>query len=480
MMKKNQLFLILLLFSVAIVLAQGVRIEPNSNIKIESGTTLQLDNGNLYIDSDASGDASLIDIGSMSYVNGEAKVQRYLTEQCWHFISSPVIGAKAAMFENDYLQYHSESSNLYTEISSLTDDLNPMQGYGLWIVDESASTELFSGVTYTGNKSKSFTQSGAGFNLLGNPYPSAIDWESVSIPGQLNGAYWVFDATIGVEGGDFREYISGGGAANTTSQYIPMGQGFFVRATSGNGTLTFTNNDRTHHTQSFYKDAPETKLDTELLLIKATGNNVTMQTAVRFNSKATSSFDREYDVYKVSSGNIDIPVIYTKCDGENMAINTFATYIGNEIVPLYFEAGMSGNYSFDALLENMDMNTGVYLEDLNSNFIQNLKQNPHYSFNYETGEIKHFNIRFKDVTGTEDLETNSIQCYLSDHILYVNFDELKFSNAKIDVFNLSGQSMMSNETAQKENQFPFIGSQSVYIVQITSDKNTYSTKVINR
>lgn len=476
-MKKNQLFLILLLFSAASILAQGVRIEPKTNIKIESGTTLKVDNGDLFIESDASGDASLIDKGIIAYASGETKVQRYLSEGSWHLISAPVENTTAIMFENDYLQYHTESTNLYSEIANVNEGLNYMQGYALWTVDGSPTTELFTGTSFTGNKSKSFTQSGEGFNLLGNPYPSAIDWESVSIPSQLNGAYWVFDPSIGVNGGDFREYISGGGGANTTSQYIPMGQGFFVRATSGSGTITFTNDDRAHDNQSFYKNSTET--DTELILIKATGNNVTMQTAVRFNTNASNSIDREYDVHKVSSGNIDIPIIYTKSEGKNMAINTLPSYIGNEVVPLYFEAGISGNYSFDAILENLDSHTGVYLEDISTNHIQNLRHEANYSFYYNTGDLKNFNIRFKDITGIEDIESNSIQCYLSHQLLYINIKEENFSNAKIEVFNLSGQSIYQNETSEKKNEIPFVATQSIYIVQVTTDKNMYSTKVLN-
>lgn len=478
-MKKNQLFLILLLFSAGVIQAQGVRIEPNTNIKIESGTTLKVDNGNLYIDSDASGDASIIDMGTISYVNGEAKVQRYLSQGSWHLISSPVTNATAAMFENDFLQYHEESSNLYLEISSTSTGLNIGQGYALWTIDDNPSTELFTGTTNTGNKSKSFTQNAAGYNLLGNPYPSAVDWESVTIPGALNGAYWVFDPTIGSEGGDFRYYINGGGGANTTTRYIPMGQGFFVRATSGSGTLTFNNSDRVHNSQSYYKSSSEKDDESELILVKATGNNVTMQTAIRFNSNSTNSIDREFDVHKVSSGNIDIPIIYTKCEGQNMAINTLPSYHGNEVVPLYFEAGISGNYSFDALLKNMDPNTGVYLEDINLNYIQNLKQNPAYSFEYNTGEVKNFNIRFKDVTGIEEFENSDIQCYLAHDILYVNIDETYFSKAQIEIFNLSGQSMLQLETSEKENEIPFNGSQSVYIIQISTSTNVYSKKVLN-
>ncbi|MEZ5083700.1 MAG: hypothetical protein R2750_09645 [Bacteroidales bacterium] len=55
----------------------------------------------------------------------------------------------------------------------------------------------FSGSTNTGNQNKAFTQNGDGWNLIGNPYPSSLDWEAVTIPAELNGAIWLFDPTIG-------------------------------------------------------------------------------------------------------------------------------------------------------------------------------------------------------------------------------------------------------------------------------------------
>ena len=50
-----------------LVFAQGTRIEPNTSIKVESGTNLDISGGNLILESDVTGDASLIDLGSVTY-----------------------------------------------------------------------------------------------------------------------------------------------------------------------------------------------------------------------------------------------------------------------------------------------------------------------------------------------------------------------------------------------------------------------------
>jgi len=155
------------------VFSQGVILAPNTCLYIETGTTADITTGNLLIRSDETGDASLIDKGSVTFSGeGQAQVQRYLTEGQWHLVSSPVAGATAGMFLGNYLQFHTESTNTWTDITSAAYGLNIMQGYALWSVAGEATTELFEGVTNSGTFNLSFSYSGAdkGFNLAGSPY----------------------------------------------------------------------------------------------------------------------------------------------------------------------------------------------------------------------------------------------------------------------------------------------------------------------
>ncbi|MEZ5083699.1 MAG: hypothetical protein R2750_09640 [Bacteroidales bacterium] len=109
---------LMFVFAASLVSAQETTVWPNTYITIESGATLDIKEGNLVLKSDASGDASLIDIGSITFGGGgETQVQRYLTEGQWHLLSSPVSNSLSGMFLGDYLQRHTESSNGWTDIS---------------------------------------------------------------------------------------------------------------------------------------------------------------------------------------------------------------------------------------------------------------------------------------------------------------------------------------------------------------------------
>ncbi len=474
-MKGKLTILLITAFSACYVSAQEMRVEPGTAIKVETGTTLDISGSGLVLESDASGDASLLDFGSVTYSGGgEAKVQRYLTEGKWHLVSSPVSNAVSGMFLGDYLQSHAENDNGWDDIIPDNYNLGIMQGYALWSVEAAATTEVFSGTTNTGNQSKAFTQSGLGWNLVGNPYPSAIDWDAVAIPAELNGAIWLFDPTIG-SNGDYRYYINGGGAANTTSQYIPSGQGFFVRATGGSGTLSFGNDERVHVGQAFYKSA-----DNQMLVLKVTGNAITTQTAIRFNENATQEVDRLYDVYRIVSDSPEVPMLYTKAEGENMAINTLPAIEGNDTVPMWFRSGTSGEYTIKATeIGTFDSGTPIYLEDLQTGTLQNLRENPEYTFNYKTGSDKSFLVWF---TEPQNSKTESdIKIFAYGNVLNVNFPSSQSANAnfkaRIMVFDINGKTVLQTKTTEIRNRIPLPGSNRIFIVKVISDGETANGKV---
>jgi hypothetical protein len=476
--KKITLILSLLLVT-CLIYAQELRIEPNTSLTIEAGTTIDLSGGNLILESDVSGDASLIDKGNITYSGGgNANVQRYLTEGKWHLVSSPVSNAQSGLFLADYLQYHTESTNGWTDIVADNYSLNIMQGYDLWSVEAGPTTEVFVGATNTGTLNKSFTQSGLGWNLVGNPYPSSIDWDAVSIPAQLSAAIWIYDPGIGANG-DYLYYINGGGIANTTSQYIPSGQGFFVRATSGSGTLTFENNDRVHSSQAFLKDTEENNS----LVLRAFGNNTSSQTAIRFLKEATQELDRLYDVYKIITDSPEVPVLYTLAENEKMAINTLPAIEGNEVVPVWFIAGVDGTYSIDAIgVETFDADVPIFIEDLESGVFYDLKKNNEFTFDYKSGSEKSFLIHFSDpqTPATSD----DINIYAYNNILNVNFPSSNLSNpnfsAQIYIFDITGKLIQQVNTSEVINQLPIRISNSIYMVQVISESGSTSAKVFNK
>lgn len=76
-----------------------------------------------------------------------------------------------------------------------------------------------------------------GLNLVGNPFPSAIDWNSISLSNVDNG-YATYDP-VG------HKYVAWNGSLGDATRYISSGQAFFVMCTSsGTGTLTIEEADK--------------------------------------------------------------------------------------------------------------------------------------------------------------------------------------------------------------------------------------------
>lgn len=100
---------------------------------------------------------------------------------------------------------------------------------------------------YTSNIANSVVR---GFNLVGNPYACSIDWDKwgTSITGNnVSNIIYVYNPTLKVYG----IYMAGSGGvgtnfkSNSGANIIPSGQGFLVRATAANPTLTFTEDAKT-------------------------------------------------------------------------------------------------------------------------------------------------------------------------------------------------------------------------------------------
>lgn len=481
--KNGLLFLVVWICSITSY-SQTVKITPNTCFYLQSGTTAYLSSGNIVLESDETGDASLIDKGGITFSgDGHAVVQRYLDNATWHLIASPVMAAQAGMFQGDYLQMFNESSNGWTDITSTVYNLNIMQGYALWSTAGTATTEIFEGITNSGDLDFNFTYSGAdkGFNLMGNPYPSQIDWDQVIIPDHLGGAFWLFDPSLGTQG-DYRYYIKDGGKANTTSQYIPSGQGFFVRATDAGGALALGDNTRCHGGQSFLKSGSEEPM----LVLKVSGNGNTTQTAIRFVEGAGIGFDRLLDVDLMTGNSVDVPHLYSVAGERNLSINSLPAFNGNETVPVSFLAGMAGTYTTHA--EGMDSfgdDVDVLLYDVSQGIETNLRSEPGYSFPYDTGTTYEFMVSFKSTNGMDESETPAnqwVKVYAAGGYLHVDFNEVSYDSyqhAEVLVSDITGRILFTSRTESAKNTYHLPVNCKICLIRIIAGEKYASAKVIN-
>ncbi|HEY9001289.1 MAG TPA: T9SS type A sorting domain-containing protein, partial [Mucilaginibacter sp.] len=92
------------------------------------------------------------------------------------------------------------------------------------------------------------TSAGAnGLNLVGNPYPSTIDWTTINSGGIITSNISTQISELNPATGSYGNYDQSTGGTNGASQYIVSGQGFFITATASGATLTFTENAKVNH-----------------------------------------------------------------------------------------------------------------------------------------------------------------------------------------------------------------------------------------
>ncbi len=271
------------------------------------------------------------------------------------------------------------------------------------------------------------------WNLIGNPYPSAISANAfVDFNTNINGTVYMWDHTNGTslvtgdpfyqdfaynyDGNDYFEHNNtGSNPPGTNDLFIGAGQGFFVfmnhGATSGTD-VTFNNSMRydnsiddlinNYDNNDFYRlnsqersteDIERHRIWLDLL----SPNDVTNSILVGYVTNATNDFDRLYDGYDFSSDNSGF---YSIVDDKDLSIQGRALpFTSEDTVELGVAANEPGSHTIaintlDGLF--IDEGQGIYIEDIELNLIHNLRTSP-YTFTMSEGRHNsRFILRFTD------------------------------------------------------------------------------------
>jgi hypothetical protein len=415
----------------------GVTLQGALNItgtvKVLNGNLIS--GGNLSLISTASGTA-LIDGSGSGQVLGNVIMQRYLPSGYgYKYFSSPFQAATVNGFADDinlaspttlfYRYDESRTASGWVNYKNIANVLNPMQGYAVNLGSSAAANTIdITGVVNNGNMSvtlynhnNTYTK---GFNLVGNPYPSPINWDAASgwTKTNIDNAVYYFKASATDQyGGTYSTYINGISSDGSATNIVPSMQGFFVHVSDGGwpvtGTLGFSNSVRmTDQTHPFLKSGKMRAAS--LLRITATFSddiNSSDPVVIYFNDKADEAFDSELDALKILNTDLKVPNLYTVTpEGAKLSIcalpNTTDTV---EIVPLGLKLNKSGNVIFRIrdFDETMISVKRIYLTDIVAGTEQDLLPDMEYNLFLTTGEYQNRfflnmikNIKIPDTTDT--------------------------------------------------------------------------------
>lgn len=362
------------------------------NYNVSSGSALTVEgdlpaSGTMTINSDATSSGSLIVNGAYT---GNIIYNRQLNPVYYHYYSSPVVSGTfpttgtvwaynevTGTWDITTVCESGLGYTLQTGISSLSFS-GVMPSSDIVIAASSPYSDVITG-DETSYDSRSFAPGrdldhygGGGWNLLGNPYPSAlrvadfIDANYSAVPANSN-----FDpnyvALYLYDGATFY-YVANStgwpGGTELNEDYIQAGQGFFVLAMNDNSEFTFTRSMQGHDTDvPLLKSARKGNRWPGLQLKVESDGNVNLTTIV-FDNDMTTGLDPGYDVGLYGSGpGAGIYTTLVDDNGVNFArqalpINGFS----QNVVPVGIDFEKGGEVVFSADVEPL-RNFKFILED---------------------------------------------------------------------------------------------------------------------
>ena len=479
--------------------SKKITVNPGGKLTLKNG--VKLNTQTLVLQSDPNGtteSATFVDNNPLATQSVNATVQQYLSSGRNWYISSPVSAATSEVFAaspTHPLYWYDESkgsSAPWAQINNSSTTLVPLRGY----VANLATSGIvsFSGTLNSGTQSISVYRTAGqikeGFNLVGNPYPSYLDWESALKTNLLNTVWYrtknsnayVFD-TFNANGG-IGTNNNGKGAV---TKHIPPLQAFWVRVGAGksSGTLTVDNTMRSHSQGNNPFKSPALQNPGQAILRLQISNGINSdETIVYFNSEASDEYD-SFDSPKMSNSNTAIPEIYTLAGNEQMCINGFNSIKYDKELALGIITEKSENLTLHALeITNFGTDTKIILKDNLLNTTQELISGLAYKFSSAlTNSSSRFSLIFKSTGNTTDLNQNPIKPLIAvfaniNGQIVVNLDGNIAEKTKICIYNSVGMIVYNAELQSSTTVSQKRFSSGVYFIKINYNNFDYYQKII--
>ena len=394
------------------------------------------------------------------------------TQMDYVYWSSPVDGQNIKAFSpntpaNGYLQYN-ESNDKF----SVTSDANFQIGKGYAIRAETGTNGYNKSYAFTGIPHNSsldspnlkWTDSNHGYNLVGNPYPSNINFDALFANNSskiystawfwTNNSYTAAQLGSSYNGNNYAVYNGTGGSPATynpaspyTGSAIPngivkVGQAFIVQAKSTGKDLPigFTNTMRSTSGGNFFQ---KNSVKNRFWLTMTSPNTLVNTILVGYITGATNDYETDFDgeLFEVGSDSF-----YSLLGAKKLAIQGKADiFSADDVVGLGNVYSANGSYSIKLQgAEGLfDGSQKIYLRDKLLNKYVDMTSGQAYQFTAVKGtDNTRFEIVYKDqsVLGASD-------AVKSDFIVYKDGNEQVIKSdkklGKIDLFDVSGKLIRS-------------------------------------
>lgn len=469
----------------------------SSEITVEDGGTL-----NVYYDISNSGTITIENNGSFILQDNEAvsgtgsyvmdrDTPDYPIDDFFSIWSTPMAEADSeigTIFTNDIVTFKydaSQNPSAYVGVAK-TENMEVGRGYFIKSDDDNGVlTRTFTGTVNNGNVDETiyFNSSTDNFNLIGNPYPSAIDWLTFQADNSsvLNGTMYFWSQTVTGANNSASDYISfnstGSNIPGTTGD-IASGQGIFTKSSQA-GTATFKNTHRVvGNNAQFFRSSNNP--DDGKSWFKLAGDNGFSSILIGFIPGATDGYESEYDGEFVNEGSA---IEFYSFIG----VNKYAIQGKSELeesmdeeVPLGLEVTTAGTYTFSIFQEFISADFDIILDDTQENVQTNLRLSD-YTFTLASpAEVNNrFILRYNynQTLEVDELivDSKNIRTYFEGNNLITIVSESSLPN-QIDIFDTTGKKIVSSVFSDRMKIDAL--SSGLYLVKYKFDNTTSMTKKV--
>ncbi|NOZ35128.1 MAG: T9SS type A sorting domain-containing protein [Chlorobi bacterium] len=521
--------------------------KTSGTVSVDAGSAatvngiLDVSSGTFRLSSPADGEApsgSLItNTSAASNVTGSGALyvdRHFETNGRWQYISVPVTNADDDIFDNtnnlhpfngNLLSYNEAydaavdppnttygnwSSTTYGLYNAWTQvavygssvGLNPAVGYityneleldvnfGGSTSDLDNSASYSPAVSYTPNDDTG----GAGdyfdgWNLIGNPYPCALDCQALTLSSNINKTIYYWDG----DAGNYMYYNFGGSQVDDGSnvvsggtRYIPAMQSFSLKATSSSPTVSIGAGARVHNTQQMYKYSKDAVNygQTQFVKLKTTDGDFSDETVVRFIDGSAESFDTDYDAYKMFPNNPPVMIYSLIANPETpLAINSLPPERIKTTIPLGFVCTNAGTYTISAEDVVFDAGTDVKLIDTYENTETLLYDGSEYTFTSDAGEVRdRFYLFGATSTNIDNPQDDNIvlssDVWSNENKVYIAIKSNKLIDANVKIFDVLGRTVIDKNVNGSYNIINIPGASGTYFVKLTGVDGISQTKKV--
>lgn len=397
--------------------------------------------GNLHLKSSSASATAQVIGGTNSSISGNVTVERFLPWQSannngFRFTSHSLQAAPALNTvtglpngSNTVIGYDEDLSTTnggYIAINDRNTTWGLGKSVGIW-------TNAVNTISYTGalqlsdlnNVSVDFAGTSTGWNFMGNPFPSVLDFDALTRTNVNNASYvWIKDNT-GLGSGQWGTYINGT-TANGGNRYLAPGQGFFVQANASSASISFPVAARVSGQTPAYNLLNPNEIKIKVLKIS---NETSFETVIKFEAGATISFDASHDAKLLIDESQLTPDLYTvDLNGVKYTVNSLPIPATNEAVvhDLWLETFGGGSYRWSFDLSNLQHISNVQLMDTKLGLVTPISHGQEITFEAGVNDLKNrFRIGFNSQerangsVSTNDPLLSNVFIYGSEKELFV-------------------------------------------------------------